>query len=98
MQLFKDVSGWFSTIDDVHDLADALFKDIAKASASGKAWIEAKRAHGGVLEPCKVAHEVIEHWYKRSADTPYGRRLYDVLCDILPRVAENFEEDLLTED
>ena len=94
MMLFKDISRRIPTINDVYNLADSLLQDIEPIG--GKAWVDAKKAPGGVLDLQLTAREVLDHWCSHLKITPYGGRLYDVLHSIVPRAAEHFQTDLLS--
>ena len=94
--LFRDISHSISTMKDVYDLADTLLEDIEPIG--GKAWVNKTKDNGGVLDPQLRARDVLEHWCRYSRKTPYGRNLYDALVSIVPRVAEDFQIDLLSED
>ena len=80
-------------MEHVYKLADPLLKDIEPFD--GKAWVDSRTAHGGVPNPQLKAREVLDHWYNHSPETPYGGKLYAVLRKILPRVAADFQENLL---
>ena len=78
----------------MYDLADCLLKNIEPAG--GKKWAAAKTAPGGVPNLQMIARDVLEHWCNKSKDPPYGRKLYEVLYEILPDVAAEFQDELLS--
>ena len=92
MGIFKEISSSIVNFQQVYSLADDLLENIEKIG--GRAWINAKKEHGGNLNHQVVAYDVLEHWCNKSRHTPYGGRLYDALRKSAPRVAEEFEKDL----
>ena len=96
MKLLQEISRSIPTIDNVCHIADELLKNIEPIG--GRAWVMAKQANGGVLNPQQTVRDVLQHWCNMSPDAPYGGCLYDVLKVVAPRVAEEFERELLSSE
>ena len=77
----------------MYDLADGLLTGIE--DISGREWAMS-RAHGGT-DPTVVARSVLDHWSNKSP-APYGQKLFDELKDILPTIADQFKDELLSGD